>query len=63
MNDRFSYRDEDSSASETDMEFVVNDNNKALWRAAKKMGIPPERIPRNVKGNGNGNSDDALRCH
>ena len=29
---------------------MVNDNNKALWSAAKKLGLRPERIPRNVEG-------------
>lgn len=28
---RFSYRDETTTAEESDMEFTVNDNNRALW--------------------------------
>jgi hypothetical protein len=28
---RYSYRDESSTAQETDLEFAVNDNNRALW--------------------------------
>ncbi len=27
----------------------MNDNNGLLWRAARRLGYVPERVPRNVK--------------
>lgn len=51
VNTRFSYRERknDANIEDCDDQFVVNNNNVALWEGALASGFSPQKIPRNVK--------------
>jgi choline dehydrogenase-like flavoprotein len=44
-----SYYDSSEKTGDSENNFMVNENNRLMWKSAEKLGYKPEKIPRNVK--------------